>query len=185
MLIMYEPVFAPRTDQSTVRLRIDSCMTAGVHRRQPGVREFSPTPTTGGKDMSPFQLVALAIVILFFALTFWGFSKATPERVRILGTVGSLAGVALGFLFQEPRVQESQLQAAESRERAAVAIDIAADANERLVQVERVLAVNQPPGGGGQVALPADQAIELQELIRSRPDIRRLKLDPQPRPTPP
>lgn len=132
--------------------------------------------------MSLFQLIALAIVIVFFALTFWGFSKATPERVRILGTVGSLAGVALGFLFQEPRVRESQLEAEQSREQAAAAIDIAADASDRLAEVERVISASPRPVPGGPVALPPDKAEQIQELIRTRPDIRKLKLDPKRQP---
>jgi hypothetical protein len=132
--------------------------------------------------MTLFQLIALAIVIVFFALTFWGFSKATPERVRILGTVGSLAGVALGFLFQEPRVRESQLEAEQSREQAAAAIDIAADASDRLAQVDRVISVGRRPVPGGAVALPPAKVEEIQELIRTRPDIRKLKLDPKRQP---
>jgi hypothetical protein len=133
--------------------------------------------------MTLFQLIALAIVIVFFALTFWGFSKATPERVRILGTVGSLAGVALGFLFQEPRVRESQLEAEQSREQAAAAIDIAADASDRLAQVDRVISVGRRPVPGGAVALPPAKVEEIQELIRTRPDIRKLKLDPKRQPS--
>lgn len=135
--------------------------------------------------MTIFQWIALAILVLFFLLTLWGFAKASEDRVKILGLVASLAGVAVGYLLQEARVQDKQAVAVEARadanharaqadstrSDAIAAVEFAVDAERRLTDMQQLLQSSRRIEGN-LVAIPMPQAREMERIIRERPEFR-------------
>ena len=124
--------------------------------------------------MTTFQAIAVGILALFFVLTFWGFAKVSEERVKILGLVASLAGVAIGYLLQEPRVQDSKDQVDEARaevveaqEVASAAIEVATDRDRRLTEIQRLL----EPQEGGAMMIPQRRTDEANAILQERPEV--------------
>lgn len=119
--------------------------------------------------MTLYQLIALGVVVLFFVLTFWGFARATEERVKILGLVASLAGVAAGYLLQEPRVQEKEEQAVEARAAAEEAYETVLTVERQFRDVQSILQ-NARTARGDLYVFPPDSIARVDSIMRLRPD---------------
>ena len=136
--------------------------------------------------MKLLLVFAIGILVLFLVLVFWTFKSATTEqRIAVLTTVASLVGVVAGWLFQEGRVQDKQEQVetaqaavVEARDATAGALEIAADAESRMAQVERLLFVDRQEVRG-RVALPKENIVQAEALLRERPDSAELLIRPR------